>query len=151
MSEENKTVPNQQLIDLGAPTIKLGGQSWPIPHLSPKQMRVLLPLLLALIPKISNSYSEVEVDGGGTKSVADMSKLAVTFKDGGLDNIYTIIFLALTKGHPKLTKEEFDSEFTIGTFEMIDALLVIGLQTGAMRTVRKGEAVPMGEAAAASQ
>jgi hypothetical protein len=155
VTETTKTVPNQQLIDLGTPTIMLAGQAWPIPLLSPKQLRVVLPPLLSIIPRIAASYSVIQVTNPETgqqepKSVADMVKLSELLDNGGIDSIYTIIFNSLLKGHPKLTKEEFE-DMPIGTFEMIDSLMVIGRQTGVMRSASKEETAKVGEAAAASQ
>ena len=150
-----KTVPNQQLIDLGTPTIKLAGQSWPIPLLSPKQLRVVLPLLLGIIPKIASSYNVIMVKNPVTgeeeaKSIADMTKLSELMENGGVDNIYTILFHALLKGHPKLSKEEFE-DMEIGAFEMLDALMTVGKQTGVLRSASREEASKVGEAGAASQ
>lgn len=149
---DNKTVPNQQLLDLGTPFVMLAGQKWPIPLLSPKQNRIVLPLLLAMIPKIAGSYSTVEVTDPATgekvtRSVADMDKLSAMLANGGIDDLYKIIYHALTKGHPTLTQSEFD-DIEIGAFEMIDSIMVIGQQTGVMRNARKGE--QLGEQTAAS-
>lgn len=146
------TTPNKTLLDEGVPTLILGGVHWLVPMLAPKQNRVVVPILLEMIPKITASYQTIMMkdDDGNevAKSIADLQQLAQVLTEGGIDKLTRCIYHALKKGHPDLTLEEMD-DMPIGTFEMIDGIMVIARQTGILRAARSGEQA-VGEATAAS-
>jgi hypothetical protein len=146
------TKPNNTLLDEGLPTLILGGVRWPVPLLAPKQNRVVVPILLEMIPKITASYQTIMMkDEAGNeveRSVADLEQLALVLTEGGIDKLTRCIYHALKKGHNELTLDEVE-DMPIGTFEMIDAIMTIARQTGIMRAARNGEKA-VGEAAAAS-
>jgi hypothetical protein len=49
------------------------------------------------------------------------------------DTLLDIVFAALTRAHPALTREEFD-DWPIAAWELLDALPVIAKQTGFLRS-----------------
>lgn len=102
------------LADPSIPTIVLAGKSWPVPHLAPRQNRIVGPLLIERIRGISKLTTEA------------------------VDDLTTIAFWALQRGHRALTREEFD-EMPVGIDELLAALGVIGKQTGLFRDAKPGE------------
>jgi len=145
------TEPNKALLDEGLPTLILDGKHWPVPMLAPKQNRTVVPLLLYIVPKITASYTTIMVkDDDGIeypKSVADLEKLSEVLTEKNIDSITRAIYHGLKRGHPDITLEEVEN-MPIGTFEMIDAILILAKQTGVLRAPREGEK-QKGEAIAA--
>jgi hypothetical protein len=92
---------------MGDLCIVIAGRSRPIPFLAPRQNRIVVPRLMAL----------------GARPAADY------------DNLLEIVFAALTRAHPSLSRHAFDN-WPIATFELLDALATIARQTGLMSGAR---------------
>jgi hypothetical protein len=80
---------------------------WPVPHLAPRQNRIVVPALVRLGAQPQERYG----------ALLDM------------------IFAALTRAHPDLDREEFE-DWPLPACELMDALPVIARQTGLMREAR---------------
>ncbi|HWE05186.1 MAG TPA: hypothetical protein VG274_00670 [Rhizomicrobium sp.] len=87
------------------PTITIAGREWRIPPLAPRQNRVVLPGLMRLGKEPAEQY--------GT--------------------LLDIVFAALTRAHPSMTREEFD-DWPIATWELVESIPVIARQTGLLRS-----------------
>lgn len=135
------TEPNKKLLsDPRVPRITLDDQDWPIRRLAPTQLEIVLPL----IDSVKQRMRDAEVGSPITKEI--------------LNDLGTILFHALERGHPDLTREEFD-DMPIGLMDLIDALPIIQKQSGCYRDkkpsevngaasplVRTPEAIPTGSA-----
>lgn len=91
-----------------APKITIGGRQFPIVKQAPRQTRVILPLAFKLQPLI------------GTPNV---------FTPETLDDMGTVIFTALHRGNPSITREEFD-DLALGLDDMMMAFAVVLQQCG---------------------
>jgi hypothetical protein len=118
------TEPNKQALDGFTPTIEFGGKQWPIPKLAIKQLRLIRDKLVCLADKMVNKNATM-----GDLTADDTDALA------------TILFVALTRAHPTLTREEFDE---IGTdeLELVTAFFVVLAQANGVskRAAAAGEA-----------
>lgn len=144
--------PNTSLMDDPTVlTVELDGKKWPIPKLAPKQNEVVVPLVLELVPKLTNSVRIIQKEGedaSKARTSMDLGALGKALTEKGMKDLYTILFLSLQRGHKDLTREEFD-DMPIGTLDAIEAVMVISRQTGVIRQAKAGE-VPLavGQAAA---
>jgi hypothetical protein len=119
------TEPNKKyLSDERIPRITLAGVEWPVPHLAAEQLEIVVPLIFARVPTMSNG----SVVGGITREA--------------MHDWLSIVYWGLRRGHPELTREEFDA-MEIDVDELMNAQPVIQKQTGLMK--KKGDAKP-GEA-----
>lgn len=147
------TEPNKKLLDdPNTLTIDLEGVKWPVPKLAPKQNEIVVPLILRTVPRIMRSIKVVPPAEGEVidptkprKTQMDLALLADALTEQGMRDLGTIVFWALERGHPTLTKDEFEN-MPIGTLDMIEAVMVISKQTG---VIRQGSS-PVGEAQAAA-
>ena len=93
------------------PTISIAGREWVVPLLAPRQNRIVVPGLMKLAMLATADY--------------------------GL--LCEIVFAALTRAHPFLSREEFEA-WPVPLWELVQSLPVISRQTGMMRTKRDGVA-----------
>jgi len=112
-----KIVPNEKFLDGVTPTINWDGQQWPIPKLAPRENRFVLPAVLRLRPMLAK--------------LRESEMTAEQF-----DDLTSIIFWGLKRAHPLLRRDYFDS-IAYGVDEMFEAVMVIALQTGTMKLVKK--------------
>ncbi|HEY1615130.1 MAG TPA: hypothetical protein VGF97_15705 [Rhizomicrobium sp.] len=108
------------------PTIALAGRDWPVPRLTPRQNRVIVPILLDLIPRVVQARAQ---DGG------DLAQLARFLDAATYDQLVTVAHLALTRAHAALTRDEFE-EMPVETLELVMALGTIAKQAGLVRDRR---------------
>lgn len=155
--------PNEALLtgnpETDPPFVLLMGQRWPIPKFAPKQNSVIVPIVMALMPKIVKSMNEPEVDDKGLPVMVPMIDPATNeafLDDAGavklvpkrrgaidamsgimteenLNKLYTCLYMALTRAHPKLQRKEFDEELEVGTLELLDCVFTIANQTGVIK------------------
>ena len=117
------------------PTIHLAGRDWPIPKLAIKQNRVVVPLVLKLVPELSQIFAAIAAaeQSGHTMPQIDISE--ETF-----DRIATVVYTATTRATPGFARAEFDN-LEIDLFELVEALNVVITQSGAFkRNAAPGEA-----------
>ncbi|HLY07615.1 MAG TPA: hypothetical protein VKR31_17850 [Rhizomicrobium sp.] len=114
---------------LCTPTITLAGREWPLPKLAPRQNRIVVPALLELVPRILKARDEV--DKAGEKG--SFATLARYLDTGSYDALANLVFAALTRANPSLTREEFD-DMAIDTFELVAAVVPIARAAGLIRT-----------------
>lgn len=115
------TEPNKKLLsDPRVPRITLDDQDWPIPKLAPAQLEIVLPLI-----------DEVK------KTLREYAPGAVIDADV-IHKLGTILCTALQKGHPDLTRDEFD-QMPIGLSDLIDALPLVQKQSGCFRPAKPHE------------
>lgn len=95
------------------PRIKVAGQEWPVPLLAPRQNRKIIPGLMSL---------------KGLKSKPD------ELTEAQFDTLLDIVYLALTRAHPDLKKDEF-MDWPVPAHELLDAFPVIAMQTGVVKSV----------------
>jgi hypothetical protein len=97
---------------MAAPTregtlVRLGGRDWVLADLAPRQYRKVIPALVALDP---------------LRSVGDLDEAKI-------DRLVEAYYLALTRAHPDLTREEWE-EVPVSVIEMIDALPTLARKAG---------------------
>lgn len=104
-----------------APTITLAGREWAVPRLAPRQNRVVVPALLELVPKILRARDDAGAD--------NFAQLARYLDTKTYDCLTELVYTALTRGAPDLTRAEFD-DLPIDTLEMIASVRTIADQAG---------------------
>lgn len=114
--------------DSRIPTVTLAGREWPLPKLAPRQNRIVVPALFELVPKILKARDEA--DAAGEKS--SFTTLALYLDTGSYDALASLVFAALTRATPSLTRGEFD-DMAIDTFELIAAVVPIARAAGLIR------------------
>lgn len=82
-------------------TITIAGRLWPVPLLAPRQNRIVVPALIELDARPEGHY----------------------------DRLLDIVFVALTRAHPAITRADFE-DWPIAYDELINALPIIARQTG---------------------
>jgi hypothetical protein len=107
------------------PIITLGGRAFELPKLAPRQNRIVVPMLLELVPRILRAREEAKA-AGGQNSFATLARYLDT---QSYDTLVTLVFAALTRATPSLTKESFD-DMAIDTFELIAAVMPIARAAG---------------------
>jgi hypothetical protein len=112
-----------------APVITLGGRAWPMPKLAPRQNRIVVPALLDLVPKILAARDDA--DKAGEKG--GFATLARYLDTESYDALAGLVFAALTRAHPDLTRDAFDN-MAIDTFELVAAVVPIARAAGLIRT-----------------
>jgi hypothetical protein len=112
-----------------APKITLGDHSYAIPMLAPRQNRIVVPKLLALMKALTE---------GGT-----INPLALD--QATYDELLDLTWVAITRAQPALTRDEF-LDRPASLMELISAMDVIAKQCGVLK--RQDGAPPVGEAQA---
>jgi hypothetical protein len=107
------------------PAIVLAGREWAVPRLAPKQNRIVVPALLELIPRILRARAQADAAGEADQS----SQLARYLDTAFYDRLGDVVFTALTRAEPGLTRAAFD-DMPVDTLEMLVAVRVIALQAG---------------------
>jgi hypothetical protein len=110
------------------PTVTLAGCEWALPKLAPRQNRVVVPALLALVPKILRARDDA--DAAGAKG--GFAALARYLDTESYDALAGLVFAALTRANPSLTREGFD-DMAIDTFELVAAVVPIARAAGLLR------------------
>lgn len=110
------------------PMITLAGRQWALPKLAPRQNRIVVPALLQLVPKILKARDEG--DKAGEKG--SFAALAGYLDTGSYDTLAGLVFAALTRANPSLTREDFD-DMAIDTFELVAAVVPIARAAGLLK------------------
>lgn len=110
------------------PTIALAGREWPLPKLAPRQNRIVVPALLTLVPRILRARDEANA-AGETSALAVLARYLDTQIYDALANI---VFAALTRGTPSLTRDAFD-DMGADTFELLAAVAPIARAAGLLK------------------
>lgn len=105
-------------------TITLAGREWEVPVLAPKQNRIVVPALLELVPKMLRAREEA-----GASSFAQLARY---LDAAAYDRLCDLVFAALTRARPDLTRAEFD-ESPIDTLELVEAVRTIAFQAGLLK------------------
>jgi hypothetical protein len=111
-----------------APTARLAGRDWPVPVLAPRQNRLVVPALLDLIPRIVRARDDVAASGAG----GVFAQLARYLDTETYDRLSDIVFTALTRATPDLSRAEFD-DMPIDTLELIAAVHIVARQAGLLK------------------
>lgn len=90
-----------------APKITVGGKEFSIVKQAPKQLRAILPAAFRINPHLTSG----------------------TMPESVMDDFVTVIHTAIRRGHPAITREEFE-EMPVGLDEMIVAFGIILTQCG---------------------
>jgi hypothetical protein len=121
---ENPAAANPTPCESTIPTITLAGKQWPVPQLAPRQNRIVVPALLEIVPKIV----EARAQAGNT----GLGEVAYYLDTAIYDRLTDVVYFALTRAHPQLSRAEFD-DMPIDTTELFAALSVIASQAGLLR------------------
>lgn len=105
-----------QVNETDVPVITLAGKQWPVPLLAPRQNRKVVPLLVS-VGLITDARSISEELYG---------------------KLLDIVYLALSRAHPNLARDEFD-DMPIQTMELVNAIPTIAEQTGMLKAGEPGE------------
>jgi len=76
-----------------APKVSLAGRDFPIPHLAPRQQRIILPKLMSLMKFF-------------TAADGKLNPLNMELTTAQFDDLLDVIYVALTRGTPNLTRDE---------------------------------------------
>ncbi len=129
------TAPNAKLLsDERIPTVTIDGQKWPIPKLAQRQLEIVMPIVSARFAALIS----------GQRDNAILS----TFTREAIHDFGTVAYWGLERGHPDLTREEFDN-MPLDMLDLLEIVSVVTRQTGLMRTAKPGDK-PLGEARAVS-
>ncbi|HEY2446250.1 MAG TPA: hypothetical protein VGI20_10985 [Rhizomicrobium sp.] len=109
-------------------SIVLAGRDWPVPRLAPKQNRIVVPALLELIPKILGARAESDAAGDDGAP----SQIPLYLDTAFYDRLTDMVFAALTRGTPELSRDEFDT-LPIDTLELLLSVRVIARQAGLLK------------------
>lgn len=110
------------------PTITLAGREWALPRLAPRQNRIVVPALLELVPKMLHARDEA--DAAGEKG--GFPTLARYLDTDSYEALARLVFAALTRAQPELTREAFD-DMAIDTFELLAAVVPVARAAGLLR------------------
>ena len=110
------------------PGIMIAGREWPVPPLSPRQNRIVVPALLEVVPKIVQMRAPADPSG----QVGDPARPTQQLDTPTYDRLADIVFHALTRAHPELTRAAFD-DMPIDTAELFAAINVIARQAGLLK------------------
>lgn len=138
-------VPNQEAIDANYPTIQLGKVLWPIPLMAIKQNRVIVTRLLKLLPSFGGITPDTNLKDPEVQK--QLIRVISGLDETAFADLELVVFTALTRAHPKLTKAQFDDMEAAAT-DLFAALPIIIKQCGMFRPALPGEAELMGEAKA---
>lgn len=111
------------------PTIILAGREWAVPKLAPRQNRIVVPALVALIPKILRARDDADAANDSGSFV----QLARYLDTQSYDTLAGLVFAALTRAQPELSRESFD-DMAIDTFELVAAVVPIARAAGLLRS-----------------
>ncbi len=142
--------PNEKLLDRTQklPVITIAGQDWPVPKFAPKQNEVIVPIVLEMSSDLISAMSAPQA--------IRLKMMAKVLTGEAYRKLNDCVFLALERGHPELTRKEYDEEWEVGTMEMVQAFTVIAERTGLIKIAPvvdpagKGAAKPGEEGAATS-
>ena len=137
------TEPNQAVVP-PFEYISLAGKLWPIPLLGPRQNRIVIPKLMELFKKIFSQLPDGYQIG---QPITPEVVAGITVSTAQYDDMIEVVWLALTKAHPKLGKDEF-LDWPIPTAELTGSLFIILKQTGHIKVGKSDD--PSGEARAES-
>ncbi|MET4238623.1 hypothetical protein ABIB07_001841 [Bradyrhizobium sp. RT10b] len=116
----------------GLPKITLAGKDFPIALLAPRQNRIVIPKLIALMQGFTDGHK------------ADvLNPMNLTTQQ--YDDLCDVVWVAVTRATPTLTKEAF-LDMPIDLLELIAAMDVVAKQCGVMKRagdVKPGEAPAM--------
>jgi len=118
-------VEQQESTGTAVPAITLGGRAWPLPKLAPRQNRIVVPALLALVPKILQARDAAD-KAGETGSYATLARYLDT---GMYDTLSALVYTALTRATPSLARDAFD-DMAIDTFELLAAVHPVARAAG---------------------
>lgn len=122
----------------GAPVVKLAGLDFPIPVLAIKQNRIVVPGLMKLAPflvKFGELAATAKTIANPDGDPAWWHKIEIETHQ--LDLMSDIVYSACTRAKPGFGRGEFDN-MPITLMELIEAIGVIGAQTGMMGRRREG-------------
>lgn len=108
MTEPNKTL----LADEDVPTITLDGKAWPVPRLAIKQNKRVAPLI---------AKRSKDIERLGPENLGALTEEL-------MEDVSTIIFLGLQRGHKDLTREEFE-DMPISPKELLGAFWTVAKQS----------------------
>ena len=112
------------------PEIVIAGREWRVPFLAPRQNRIVVPSLVTLVPKILHARDEANAAGEKTALAA----LARYLDTESYDALGNVVFAALTRATPSLTRDEFD-DMAADTFELLNAVAPIARAAGLLKAV----------------
>lgn len=114
-------------------SLSLGGKTWALPKLAPKQNRIVVPLAMEYIPRIADAYKAARIDPEDEAKGYRRIDLIKPFADPkSQDELGTMVFTALTRGSPQFTREEFD-ELPINLEDLLGVAAQVARACGVMR------------------
>jgi len=140
--------PSDQYPD--APTVTIGGKKWPIPKLAARQLMSIRRPVIDLntrLHEVQVAAIKSEADRAAAVSAA-IDAANTLFAEMPADDwarlIVDVVYMALTRAHPKLTRDEFlDLEYEDGA--MIMAWYVVRDQSGVFYKAKPEDVPQQGE------
>ena len=105
-------IPDPKIDCAGAPVITLAGSEWFVPQLAMRQLRIVVPGIMRVVPLLKT----IETD-------------PASIGEADIDAIIRVVHTALTRAYPTLTFDTF-LDMPITTAESISALHPIMRQSG---------------------
>ena len=124
MAEPNFVEPNASLLDGVTPTVTLAGREWPVPFLTPRQQKHVLPALFDLAPVLASLTPQA-------KKLTDVQTISLLTPEM-YDKLILAVFWGLKKGHPMMTRDQVE-DMDITPKELIQSLEIISRQTGLLK------------------
>jgi hypothetical protein len=138
LTEPNANViPPFETITIGEPP-----REWPVPLLAPRQNRIVVPKMLKVFQGIAFMLPK-DWKPGDNLDAASLASFNLTTEL--YDDLIDIVWMALTRAHPKLTRDEV-LDMPTGTAALVATLPTIMRQTGQLKPAAAG----VGEATAES-
>lgn len=122
------------------PIVTLGGRSWPIPRLAPRQLRHIWEQ----VNTVTRALNASSQDQFGDR--------VLTMTNEQFEALQNVVYWGLKRAHPDMTEDDF-LDMEASPVELVSAFLVVRAQTGMFRSVTPEEAAEQkeGEAEGASQ
>lgn len=136
------TEPNTLLLaDPEIPRITIAGKEWPVPSMAPAQLVHLAPIVHRRHKRIAEMAAKDDSDAEQLAYARRIYDDTMTTET--LQELSDMVFWGLRRGHPHLSREEFDNLSPVSVVELLSAAKVIAGQTHLFREMKSGETRPL--------
>lgn len=136
------TEPNTAEYNGTVPLINIAGKQWPIPELAIKHLRLVVPAIMKVMPRLAMIKDRVKKPD---EMILALMGIDIPIMDALLD----AIFWSMHSGTPALLREEFDS-MRIPARDLLGSIDIVVQQTGMFVKAPAVGTEPVGEDLAGS-
>lgn len=119
-------------VENGSASVLLDGRQWPVKRFVWQYLRQVRDPIYEL----SDQITEPHPDKPGFTCVSETRFQKLTPEQ--YEAMGRVVYLAIKQTHPDLTPEEFDN-FAFGDFDLLNAFLIVRLQSGQYVAVPDGD------------